>query len=76
MQFYRHYKGNYYQVLHEAQHSETGEKLVIYQALYDTFGIWARPYTMFHEMVTLPDGTQQPRFERIDNLIEKTDKLT
>lgn len=76
MPFYRHYKGNFYQVLHEAQHSETGEKLVIYQALYGAFGVWARPYAMFHEIITLADGTRQPRFERVDNIIEKTDKPT
>lgn len=71
MEFYRHYKGQYYQVLHTAIHSETGEKLVIYQALYGAFGIWARPHAMFHEIITLADGSKRPRFERVDSIIEE-----
>lgn len=59
---YRHYKGQYYQVLHVARHSETEEWLVVYQALYGERGIWVRPLTMFVESVTLLDGTCQPRF--------------
>jgi hypothetical protein len=74
MQFYQHYKGQYYQVLHEAQHSETGERLVIYQALYGEFGVWARPHTMFHEIITLADGSKRPRFERVESILKKTDQ--
>ena len=59
---YRHYKGNLYKVLHLARHTETEETLVIYQALYGEYGIWARPLEMFMETVTLPDGTVVPRF--------------
>ncbi|MDN3378880.1 MULTISPECIES: DUF1653 domain-containing protein [unclassified Pseudoalteromonas] len=58
---YQHYKGPQYKVLHVATHSETQEQLVIYQALYGEFGIWARPLSMFLETVE-KDGQTIPRF--------------
>jgi cyclomaltodextrinase / maltogenic alpha-amylase / neopullulanase len=63
---YRHYKGNLYEVIGVARHSETLEELVIYRALYDSpeFGknaLWARPKKMFLEDV-LVDGKKVPRF--------------
>lgn len=58
---YRHYKGNLYQVLHLARHSETEEWLVVYRALYGDFGIWVRPLAMFTETVEI-DGKIVPRF--------------
>ncbi|WP_426688139.1 DUF1653 domain-containing protein [Rhodanobacter ginsengiterrae] len=58
---YRHYKGQRYRVLGTARHSETMEPLVVYQALYDDFGLWVRPATMFCETVEL-DGEPLPRF--------------
>lgn len=58
---YRHYKGNLYQVLHLARHSETEEWLVVYRALYDDFGVWVRPLAMFTETVEI-DGKTVPRF--------------
>ena len=60
---YKHYKGNLYQVLHVATHSETEEKLVVYQCLYNDYSIWVRPYEMFTEQVQLDDGQVKPRFE-------------
>ena len=60
---YKHYKGNLYQVFHVATHSETREKVVVYQCLYDDYSIWVRPYEMFCEQVTLENGQVQARFE-------------
>lgn len=62
---YRHFKGNRYRVFGAATHSETGEVLVIYQALYGELGTWARPLTMFSETVER-DGRHQPRFELLE----------
>ena len=64
---YRHYKGNLYQVLHTAQHSETEETLVVYRCLYGEYGVWVRPIEIFSETVTV-DGQQVPRFELIKAL--------
>lgn len=61
---YRHYKGQQYRVLGVARHSETEEELVIYQALYGEYGLWARPLSMFCESVQV-DGEQVPRFALI-----------
>ena len=58
---YRHFKGNYYRLLLVAQHSETREPMVIYQALYGERGFWARPLNMWHETVTR-DGVTLARF--------------
>jgi hypothetical protein len=66
---YRHYKGNFYRVLHEAKHSETLEDMVIYRGLYKNGGIWARPKAMFLEDVEI-DGVKQPRFKLIKSAKE------
>ena len=50
-QYYRHFKGNIYRVLHIAKHSETLEDMVVYQAMYGERGIWVRPLTMFEEEI-------------------------
>ena len=62
---YRHFKGNEYEVLYTATHSETMEQMVVYRALYGEGGIWVRPAAMWSETVTR-DGVTQPRFEYID----------
>lgn len=58
---YRHYKGNEYEVIGVAKHSETLEDLVVYRALYGEGGLWVRPLTMFVEDVLI-DGKMVPRF--------------
>ncbi len=60
---YRHYKGERYEVLGVARHSETEEALVVYRALYGDHGLWVRPLGMFAETV-LVDGREVPRFAR------------
>ena len=52
---YRHYKGSDYQVIGVAQHSETGEQLVVYRTLYGDFDLWVRPVSMFIEQVQVDD---------------------
>jgi hypothetical protein len=62
---YRHYKGNDYQVLGVARHSETRELLVVYQALYGERGWWVRPHAMWNESVQVA-GEIVPRFKLIE----------
>ena len=60
---YRHFKGNEYEVLYIARHSETEEPLVVYRALYGEHGIWVRPAEMWNEIITR-DGRTFRRFEK------------
>ncbi|MGO1462774.1 MAG: DUF1653 domain-containing protein [Marinobacter sp.] len=62
---YQHYKGQDYEVLGTARHSETEEELVVYRCLYGDHSLWVRPLSMFRENVTVA-GEQVPRFARID----------
>ena len=58
---YRHFKGGDYEVLGVARHSETGEPMVVYRALYGQRGLWVRPAAMWSERVER-DGYAGPRF--------------
>jgi len=62
---YKHYKGNLYEVLTTAQHSETEEWMVVYKALYGEEGMWVRPYEMFVEKVEV-DGEMVDRFAFVE----------
>lgn len=61
---YRHFKGNEYEVIGTAKHSETTEEYVVYKALYGDCGLWIRPKEMWNETVER-DGKTFKRFEFI-----------
>ena len=63
---YRHFKGNEYEVLEIARHSETLEPMVVYRALYGDGGVWVRPAEMWFETV-IRDGKKYNRFEKTDD---------
>ena len=70
---YRHFKGNEYEVLAVAKHSETLEPMVVYRALYGDGGVWVRPLSMWHETVER-DGVQQKRFIYIGETLSDSTK--
>ena len=63
---YKHYKGNLYEVIDVAKHSETEEEHVVYRTLYGDYRLWVRPLAMFIETVEL-DGQQVARFEYVED---------
>jgi hypothetical protein len=69
---YKHYKGQEYQVIDVARHSETQEWLVVYRCLYGDYSLWVRPYDMFIETVVV-DGKEKPRFEYIKPMVSTDD---
>ena len=62
---YRHFKGNYYEVIGTANHSETMEPMVVYRALYGEGGLWVRPAAMWNEIVD-KNGYHGPRFQFVE----------
>ena len=62
---YRHFKGNEYEVIAVARHSETEEPMVVYRALYGSRGVWVRPAAMWNEEI-VRGGVVYKRFTRAD----------
>ena len=62
---YKHFKGNEYEVVGPAKHSETGEEVVVYRELYGDEKLWVRPKASFLEILDINDELI-PRFRKID----------
>ena len=76
---YRHFKGGLYQIVALAKHSETGEQMVVYQALYGEFVIYVRPLAMFMDQVDrekYPGCRQKFRFERAGKSEEESTEVS
>ena len=67
---YKHYKGNLYEVIDVAKHSETEEEHAVYRTLYGDYSTWIRPLAMFIETVQI-DGQQVPRFAFVEAAVEQ-----
>jgi len=63
---YRHYKGGSYTLLMVARNSEARDELLAVYVSHRTQQVWARPWAMFNEPVTWPDGVSRPRFVEIE----------
>lgn len=71
--YVRHFKGKWYKVIDLAEHTETGEQLVVYKSLYSDNKTWARPVEMFNGKVDTdkyPEASQIHRFETINDIID------
>lgn len=70
MSVFRHYKGNYYRILHVATHTETLERMVVYEQLhtneYPHGHVWVRPFDMFHETI-IYNNKLIKRFDVVNN---------
>ena len=69
MRYYKHYKGGIYKHIGIAKHSETQEEMVIYQSLDGQ--MWARPRSIFNELIVYPEGQEVERFKPIGEEIPK-----
>lgn len=73
---YRHFKGNYYEVLGLAVDTQTGEELILYRQMYGSFGLWLRPRAMFFGTRQTENGPAV-RFRRIgvsfESILQKAD---